>query len=77
MIWRFGMREDLPDARLEVEDAGGSVEFLEHRVEDRSVCAAMSSVIVQLQSAECSERCADVASEATGVKQRTYNDGSA
>ena len=30
MICRLGMREDLPDAGLEVEDAGRAVEFLEH-----------------------------------------------
>ena len=32
----FGVREDLPDARLEVEDAGRSVELLEHRAESVS-----------------------------------------
>ena len=34
----LGMRQDLPDARLEVEQAGRSVELLQHRPEDRSVC---------------------------------------
>ena len=33
----LGMREDLPDARLEIEKPRGVVELLEHRVEDRSV----------------------------------------
>jgi hypothetical protein len=28
------MREDLPDARIEAEDARGAVELLEHRIED-------------------------------------------
>ena len=32
------VRQDFPDARLEVENARRPVEFLEHRVEDRSVC---------------------------------------
>jgi hypothetical protein len=30
----FGRREDLPDARIEIEDASGSFELLEHRAED-------------------------------------------
>ena len=34
----LGMGQDLPDAGVEVEDAGGSVEFLEHRIEDRCRC---------------------------------------
>jgi hypothetical protein len=33
----LGVREDLPDAGLEVEDAGGAIELLEHRREDRTV----------------------------------------
>src|SRR5216684_2106787 len=33
----FGVGEDLPDARLEVEDAGRFIELLQHRTEDRSV----------------------------------------
>ena len=33
----LGMREDLPDAGIEVEDAGGAVELLEHRAEDGAV----------------------------------------
>ncbi len=33
----LGVGQDLPDAGLEVENARGSVEFLEHRVENRSV----------------------------------------
>ena len=33
----LGMREDPPDAGLEVEDAGGAVELLEHRPEDGAV----------------------------------------
>ncbi len=33
----LGMREDLPDARLEVEKPGRAVELLQHRIEDRSV----------------------------------------
>ena len=33
----LGMREHLPDARFEVEDAGGSFEFLEHAGEERAV----------------------------------------
>jgi hypothetical protein len=32
----LGMREDFPDAGFEVEDAGGAVEFLKHRPENRS-----------------------------------------
>ena len=35
------MREDLPDAGLEVEHAGGDVELLEHRVEDAAVFGHM------------------------------------
>src|SRR5207344_1722089 len=33
----FRVGEDLPDARLEIEDACGSIELLEHRVENRTV----------------------------------------
>ena len=38
MIWRFGVREDLPDAGIETEQPRGSVELLEHRVEDAAAC---------------------------------------
>ena len=33
----FGVGEDLPDARFEIEKVRRSVEFLEHRAEDRTV----------------------------------------
>jgi hypothetical protein len=33
----LGVRQDLPDARLQVENAGRTVELLQHRTEDRTV----------------------------------------
>ena len=36
-IWRFGLREDPPDAGLERQQFRGLVELLEHRGEERSV----------------------------------------
>ncbi len=34
----LGVREDLPDAGFEIEDARRSVEFLEHCIEDAATC---------------------------------------
>ena len=40
----LGVREDLPDAGLEIEDAGGAVELLEHRAENRPLCRHVSTM---------------------------------
>ena len=41
----LGMGEDLPDAGIEVEDAGRPIELLEHRAKDAAV-SAMCVLIV-------------------------------
>src|SRR5688572_20049787 len=43
------MREDLPDAGIQAEDAGGAVELLEHRAKDAAVLGHVWIIVGRLE----------------------------